>query len=205
MNICDRYTDKIEYFNELGPSWNERVGNDELRIELLREVFTMISQKEGDTVLDVGCGNGVLFNLIEEGIGATGRLHALDMAEEMVGRAKNLHPHYRNISYHVGLIEDITLPRNSFDVIFCFAVFPHIEDKSGALKAMRKLIKDTGKLYIFHLAAYLTRKSKHSTLSQCLIHQLPSSYPFRVSVLLYLFVVIMILGYPAPPIIVFFP
>jgi 2-polyprenyl-3-methyl-5-hydroxy-6-metoxy-1,4-benzoquinol methylase len=165
MNICDRYTDKIEYFNELGPSWNERVGNDELRLEMLREVFTMISLEEGDTVLDVGCGNGVLFNLTEERIGPEGHIHALDLAAAMIDRAKRLHPHYRNISYHVGLIEDITLPENSFDVILCFAVFPHIEDKLHALKVMRKLITDTGKLYIFHLSDTHTLNDFHGNLN----------------------------------------
>ena len=65
------YDDKIKYFNELSYNWDEIVGNDENRITKLRDVFTMIHINNGDTVLDVGCGTGVLFAIILQKIGIT--------------------------------------------------------------------------------------------------------------------------------------
>jgi SAM-dependent methyltransferase len=42
----------------------------------------------GDVILDVGCGTGLNFSALEEGIGPDGRLIGLDLCPEMLDRAK---------------------------------------------------------------------------------------------------------------------
>ena len=150
VNLPDEYRDKINYFNELGNYWDESVGNDSTRKDYIRNVFKLISIKEGDIVVDIGCGNGVLFDIIEEYIRDTGIIYAIDAAPAMIERASLRHGKYKNIRYITGLIENADLPDGSFDIVFCFAVFPHIEDKIETLSRMRSLMKNTGKIYIFH-------------------------------------------------------
>ena len=58
------YSDKIEYFNKLGPNWDEEVGNDDDRKSRIEKTFERISINEGDRVLDVGCGNGIVIPFI---------------------------------------------------------------------------------------------------------------------------------------------
>lgn len=170
MDIRNAYTEKIHYFNDLGPRWDEIVGNDNTKLGKLNDVFKLIPLKPGDTVLDVGCGNGVLFRIIEEKIGSEGRLHAVDPAGSMIERARLLHRDYHNITYAVGLIEEVSLPENEFDAILCFSVFPHLEDKREALRIMRGFLKEGGAIYIFHLSDTRTLNEFHGSLDAPVRH-----------------------------------
>jgi demethylmenaquinone methyltransferase/2-methoxy-6-polyprenyl-1,4-benzoquinol methylase len=162
----------IEYFNNLGPVWDEHVGNDNERRENIRTVFNMIDLRPGYRVLDVGSGNGVLLPVIEEKIGAEGAITAVDSAPSMIERAKQLHTAYRNIEYMAGIIEDISFEPESYDAVLCFAVFPHISNKVKALQNFNRLIKPGGLLYIFHLADTASLNSFHSSLNSPVRHDL---------------------------------
>lgn len=155
---------KIRYFDERGGRWDEIVGNNGDKLALLRDVFDMIELSAGNRVLDVGCGNGVLFPLIEEKIGIEGELTALDPAESMLARAKELYPEFQNIRYFGGTAEGAVFDDEYFDVILCFSVFPHISDKIGALCVFRKILKKGGRLYIFHLSDTKSLNDFHSSL-----------------------------------------
>ena len=170
MDIRNAYTEKIHYFNDLGPRWDEIVGNDKSKLSKLNDVFKLIPLKPGDTVLDVGCGNGVLFRIIEEKIGSEGRLYAVDPAGSMIERARLLHRDYHNITYAVGLIEEVSLPESEFDGILCFSVFPHLEDKREALRIMRGFLKEGGAIYIFHLSDTRTLNEFHGSLDAPVRH-----------------------------------
>jgi ubiquinone/menaquinone biosynthesis C-methylase UbiE len=170
MAIHNVYAEKIHYFNDLGPHWDETVGNDRSKIGKLIDIFKMIPLKPGYTVLDVGCGNGILFRIIEEKIGSEGSIHAVDPAESMIDRARLLHRDYQNITYYVGLIEEVHLSISDFDAILCFSVFPHLEDKREALRVMRGLLKQDGKIYIFHLSDTRTLNEFHGSLDAPVKH-----------------------------------
>ncbi len=170
MATRNPYAEKIHYFNDLGPHWDETVGNDKSKIGKLSDICKMIPLTPGNTVLDVGCGNGILFRIIEEKIGSEGSIHAVDPAESMIDRARLLHRDYQNITYSVGLIEEVYLSINDFDAILCFSVFPHLEDKREALRVMRKLLKKEGKIYIFHLSDTRTLNAFHSSLDAPVKH-----------------------------------
>jgi len=159
------YDDKIAYFNNLSANWDEVVGNDEARIQKLRNVFSMINIHNGDTVIDVGCGTGVLFTMIEERIGPQGTLIAVDTSDKMIEEAKKRYAHFNNIKYVVGPLEEISLPHQSINVILCFAVFPHIEDQLMALKKCHNFLTVDGSLYIFHLSDTKSLNEFHHNLN----------------------------------------
>ena len=155
---------KREYFSEMGPDWDNIVGNDDERIRTLAGLLEMIKPGIGDVVLDVGCGNGVLIPLIEEYIGSQGRIIAVDPAEGMIEAARKKHGHFGNVKFLVGLIEELYILENHADLILCFAVFPHIDDKRTALRRFREILKPDGKLYIFHVSDTRTLNEFHSGL-----------------------------------------
>lgn len=159
------YREKIQYFNDLSNRWDEVVGNDAARKTKLREVFSSIALGKGATVIDVGCGTGILFPFIEERVGAEGTIIALDAAPEMIEEAKRKHAHFQNIRYVASTLENAELAPNCADVILCFAVFPHIENKTAALSKCRSALKENGTLYIFHLADTKTLNEFHQSLN----------------------------------------
>ncbi|MBN1534039.1 MAG: methyltransferase domain-containing protein [Spirochaetes bacterium] len=164
--------EKIRYFDGLAPQWDETVGNDGARRERLREILGSIRIDAGDRVLDVGCGNGVLFRLIEERIGPGGSICALDPSPMMVARARELHPEFGNIRYITGLLEDADLPAGHFDRILCFAVIPHLEDLPRSLSVLRRAIAPRGTLYIFHLESTENLNAFHAGLDAPVKHDM---------------------------------
>ena len=64
---------KAQFFDELAQGWEERNYPPEVRARLVPLVASF-PLKDGDTVLDVGCGEGVLVPYLRERVGVTGRL-----------------------------------------------------------------------------------------------------------------------------------
>jgi ubiquinone/menaquinone biosynthesis C-methylase UbiE len=160
----EQANDKAAYFNNLGHRWDQVVGNNAERQNEIRNIFKMIRLRPGDRVLDVGCGNGVLFRAIEESVGVNGSITALDAAPAMLEKAKELHAEYSNIKYVAGTIEDMDIAHVPYDAVLCFAVFPHIEDKVRALNILRGSIKPDGRLYLFHLSDTKSLNRFHKNL-----------------------------------------
>ncbi len=156
--------EKISYFNQRGPNWDEIVGNNTERLSQIRDVFTMINIQKGHKVLDAGCGNGVLFKFIEEKTGSSGEIVAIDAAEAMISRAKKIHDAYDNIRYIVGMLESVYIDENYFNAILCFSIIPHVDDKTAAFMNMRNSLRSDGRLYIFHLSDTKTLNDFHSTI-----------------------------------------
>ena len=52
-----------------------------------RQAVRALAPAPGETIIDVGCGTGLNFALIEQGIGPGGRLIGLDVSPEMLDRA----------------------------------------------------------------------------------------------------------------------
>ena len=48
-----------------------------------RKAFDALHLAEGDTVVDIGCGNGLLAEEIARAVGATGRVIGIDPSEDM--------------------------------------------------------------------------------------------------------------------------
>lgn len=74
----------------------------------------------GQSVLDVGCGNGRLVNLYEK-IGL--RYSGVDISAKLIERAQKNHP---NSHFEVGSILDLSSQDGEFDVVSAIAVLQHI-------------------------------------------------------------------------------
>lgn len=98
---------------------------------------------DDDTVLDVGCGNGTLLNMLSQkkqirGIG-------IDISEQMI---KNAIIQNSEMVFKVAGCENIPLEDNSVDVISVSAAFHHFPDVHAFAKEASRVIKPAGNLYI---------------------------------------------------------
>lgn len=107
--------------------------------------------KAGDKVLEVGCGTGTLSLVIQETVGQSGKVHAIDAAPEMIERAQRKNKRAgKNVNFQVGLIDNIPYSDNEFDVAMCsFMIFHMPQDvRQRGLKEIFRVLKQDGKLLI---------------------------------------------------------
>lgn len=57
-------------------------------VEIRRETIDQLGLEPGDTVLDLGCGPGVNFEMLREAVGPEGRILAVDLSRKMLERAR---------------------------------------------------------------------------------------------------------------------
>ncbi|HHY42455.1 MAG TPA: methyltransferase domain-containing protein [Thermoanaerobacterales bacterium] len=160
-----------EYFNKLADKWDEICFHDPAK---LKAIVKMAGISEGQKVLDVGTGTGVMLPFIHELVGEKGEIAAIDIAEKMLEVAKQKY-HFDNIRFILGDIATTLLPENYYDLIMCYSVFPHFKDKPGIVALMARLLKPKGRLVIAHSQSREAINSLHAKLDVVRKDQLPEA------------------------------
>lgn len=135
------------YFNEKAEIWDEMIAEKD--VVKLKDMARRLSIKSGSTVLDVGTGTGVFVPFILGSIGENGRLVCLDLAENMLkkARAKGFKG---NIEYICADIANNLFSNKIFDAVVCYSSFPHFQNKPLALSEIHRILKQNGSLFICH-------------------------------------------------------
>ena len=113
--------------------------------ERLEKIVAAAAIREGDTVLDVGTGTGILIPLIKDY--RPGRVIACDLSEAML---KQLETNYPGVETIQADVRDLTLQNGVIDVVFINACYPNIADKAGAFTNMARVLKPEGRIVISH-------------------------------------------------------
>ncbi|MBJ6724343.1 class I SAM-dependent methyltransferase [Geomesophilobacter sediminis] len=134
-----------EHFNALADRWDVLCRHDAARV---RRIVDVMKIAEGDRVLDVGTGTGILLPLLQDRVGASGRIDAVDIAERMLEVAASKH-NVPNTSFVHGDI--LALPaQRRYNHVICYSVFPHFQDKARAVATLAEHLKEGGRLTVCH-------------------------------------------------------
>jgi ubiquinone/menaquinone biosynthesis C-methylase UbiE len=119
----------------------------------LRQMEIELSRiRQGNSVLEIGCGTGTLTLAAKEQAGSSGRVAGIDIAPEMVAKAKKKAARNgADVSFTEGSIAAIPFPEKSFDVVMCsFMIFhmPGDVQKEGITEIFR-VLKPGGHLFVF--------------------------------------------------------
>lgn len=128
-----------------GASWLERENRvQEERTDILVKVLNLTV---GMHIADIGAGTGFLSREIAKLVGEQGRVYAVDIQPEMLGKLKNLQKTYRNITPILASEQKTNLPPNNTDLAIMVDVyhelaypFEVIQDTMTALKKNGRLV-----------------------------------------------------------------
>lgn len=96
------------------------------------EVLTQYT-KPGDQVLDLGCGNGRLYQILaKKQVLYTG----MDQSEGLITLAKEKAP---EVSFVVGEMSSLPFADASFDAVYCIAALNHLPGQAKQLECLREI------------------------------------------------------------------
>jgi len=110
----------IERYRRMAPFYDRgRATYDGIR----RRTVDLLQLRPGEIVIDVGCGTGLSFPLLQEGVGPEGRLIGIDQSPEMLARAqrkvdKNGWP---NVTLIESPVEDAEIPVQADAALFALS------------------------------------------------------------------------------------
>lgn len=116
--------------------------------------FDRTCLKEGDLVLDLGCGGGIDVLLAAQKVGQSGHVTGLDMTEEMlqIARENQAMTNITNVDFVQGYLEDLPFEDDTFDSVISNCVINLCEDKSRALSEALRVLKPLGCFVIADIA-----------------------------------------------------
>lgn len=110
-----------EKYSTIAASY-DRLGRIRLAEAVRREAVDRLELRRGDVVIDVACGTGLSFSLIQHGIGPDGRLIGVDISPEMLQKSQEKvdKAGWQNVTLIESPIEDAVIPVAADAVFFHF-------------------------------------------------------------------------------------
>lgn len=106
--------------------------------------ITKSRMRQGDVVLDIGCGTGSLALRLAP---AGGHVHGLDLSSEMIRIAKDkaTAQGVENVTFHVGPFDDaVPFEPESLDGLCAYSILHLVEDRVATLRSIFRLLKPGG-------------------------------------------------------------
>ncbi len=119
--------------------------------KLRQDIATKAPYKSGDMVLDVGCGTGDQAMLASDFVGKGGAVFGSDASPKMIDIARlKAEKSNLNVDFQVDLIENISHPDETFDVVMNSLVMHHLPDdlKIKGISEFYRILKPGGSVYI---------------------------------------------------------
>lgn len=142
----DKKTLNIIYFNNVADKWDNMILHSPQKISYF---INLLGLDEGDKVLDVGTGTGILVPYLVEKVKESGHIDAIDISSMMIKIAKKRY-NFSNLNFIVGDVETFDFNGRKYNCITCYSVFPHIEQWRKTLRRFFNILKEGGKVGIFH-------------------------------------------------------
>jgi ubiquinone/menaquinone biosynthesis C-methylase UbiE len=114
--------------------------------------LTEIGIREGQTVLDVGCGSGIFTITSAILVGETGTVHALDVKDRALDklRLKAEKEGFKNIRIlYSSANEKIKLGDKSIDHVLLVDVLHEVSNKELLFEEVRRVLRDGGIITVF--------------------------------------------------------
>ena len=173
--MSDREQVRCDFFDKVADGWEDRNYRAGER-EKIEKMFQTLPFLPGMTVVDVGCGEGVIIPYIRKYVGDKALITALDASAEMLKGVALKDPLVPAIH---AAAENMPLIDNYADMVLCFSAFPHFSDKKQAAKEFFRILKPGGRAYVLHIDSAETINRHHDKHAEVAGDHLPCRYTMK--------------------------
>lgn len=121
------------------------------RSKFRRKQIRLMDIREGEKVLEVGCGTGVLSILSKLAAGEAGEVKGIDIAPAMIARAQQKADKAKlKIGFKTASIDELPYADNHFDLVISSMMFHHlpVDIKKKGLEEIYRVLKEKGRFFL---------------------------------------------------------
>ncbi len=139
------------FFDSHAPNWDNNDEHDKTKIQQLLDKVGIL---EGDRILDLGCGTGVISEMLYER--SKRQVTAVDLSEKMIEQAKSKHISEKEVLFQAK--DFYSMRDGEFDLIIIFDAYPHFLELNEFKESIIRNLSEDGRFAIVH---DLGRKQLH--------------------------------------------
>jgi ubiquinone/menaquinone biosynthesis C-methylase UbiE len=134
----------VEYYDRVAPEYDSWASG--LHGRIAARLVEVAAPVRGETVLDVGCGTGLVTHLVAQKVGARGSVVGIDLSARMLDLAR---PQARpNTTFMAMAAEHMVFRAHRFDLITYGQSLPYLVDPLASLEDAVRLLRPGGRVAI---------------------------------------------------------
>jgi SAM-dependent methyltransferase len=161
-NMSDDHTHVQEFFGARAAGWDARFPDDG---PAYAAAVAGLGLREGDRVLDAGCGTGRALPPLREAVGPSGVVLGADLTPAMLQAAVRA-GRDRDGQLLLADVAALPLHAESLDAVFGAGLISHLPDPAENLRELARVVRPGGVLALFHpigRAALAARQGRQIT------------------------------------------
>ncbi len=144
--VKDHFSYAAEFYGNLYNGQTPLAHLFATRLEIVQELLdSSIDNTEDNSVLDVGCGPGMIAGYLGE---HKYEYFGLDLSMEMLLDHKNRFGRRRSNHLVLGNMEKLPYEDSSFDAVLCLGALEYLEDATLAIQEQARVLKKDGHIII---------------------------------------------------------